>query len=104
MGSTVLYIVESWIPTEYADAFNAWYDGTHMPQVVEGSGCIKARRFRAVETDTKFMYMAVYEFSDREAFLKYESSEVRKELVADFRKNWDGKAETKKYVWEQIYP
>jgi hypothetical protein len=50
------------------------------------------------------MYMAVYEFSDMDAFLKYENSEAKKDLVADFRKNYGGKAETKKYVWEQMYP
>ena len=104
MGSVVLYIVKSWIPKEYADEFNAWYDGTHMPQMAELSGCVKARRFCAVQTDNKFMYMSICEFPDMEAFLKYENSEVKKELVADFIKNYGGKAETKRYVWEQTYP
>jgi heme-degrading monooxygenase HmoA len=104
MSAAVLYIVKSWIPKEYAGEFNAWYHGTHIPQMVEATGCLTARRFRAVETDDKFMYMAVYEFSDMDAFLKYENSEAKKDLVADFRKNYGGKAETKKYVWEQMYP
>jgi heme-degrading monooxygenase HmoA len=103
MNTAVIYIVKSWIPKEYAGEFNAWYDSTHMPQVAKASGCAKARRFRAVQTDDKFMYMAVYEFPDMDAFLKYENSEAKKELVADFRKNYGGKAETKKYVWEQVY-
>jgi len=102
MGSAVLYIVKSWVPKEYADEFNTWYDHTHLPQVAKASGCEKARRFCAIQNDDKFMYMVVYEFADMDAFLKYENSEAKQELVADFRRTFGGRAETKKYVWEEV--
>lgn len=104
MSNPVLYIVKSWISKEHAKEFNEWYHTIHMPQFMEASKCVKARRFRAIESEDKFMYMAIYEFADQETLLKYQESEAKKELVADFRKNYGGKAETKRSIWEQIYP
>ncbi len=103
MGNTFFYIVHSYIPKEFDDAFTAWYDGTHMPEVAKASGCLTARRFRAAQTDDKYLYMVIYEFADMDAFLNYENSEARKALIADFRKNFGGKAETKKSTWELVY-
>ncbi len=104
MSSPFLYIVKSWVSKEHAREYNDWYHHTHIPQVVQASGCIKARRFQAVETEDKFLYMAIYEFADEATFLKYQDSQARKELIADSQKTWGTKAETKKSVWKQIYP
>ena len=104
MSNPVLYIVKSWISKEHAKEFNEWYHTTHMPQFVEASKCVKARRFRAIETEDKFMYMAIPEFADHETFLKYQESDAKKELVADIRKNYGDKAETKEPSGNKCIP
>ena len=47
------------------DEFNTWYDGTHIPQILEIPGFVAARRFRVHGTQTgvdgKPGYLAIYE-------------------------------------------
>jgi hypothetical protein len=103
MGTDVLLIVKMCVQKEYDNEFNAWYDGKHIQKFIKASGCLTAKRFRAIETGDKYMYMAIYEFSDMAAFLKYDNSEAKKDLIADFVKNWSGRAEAKRDIWEQIH-
>ncbi len=104
MSKTVLYIVKSVIAAEYAAEFNDWYHKKHIPELVKLSGCEKGRRFKAVEGEGKYLYMAIYEFKDQASFLAYQSSEAKKYLVGDFKKLFGDKAEIEGEVWEQIYP
>ena len=104
MNKTVLYIVKSVVAAEYASEFNNWYHQKHIPELVKLSGCERGRRFKAIEGEEKYLYLAVYEFKDRASFLAYQSSEEKKYLVGDFKKLFGDKAELKGEVWEQIYP
>ena len=109
MSKPVLYVVKSIVSSEYAEEFNEWYHKKHMPKVIERSGCKTARRFKAIESEDKFMFMAVYEFADLESYLKYQNSQGKKELLLDFAQNFGDRAaefkrELRRSVWEQIYP
>lgn len=104
MSGSVLYIVKSWVSKEDADEFNEWYHKTHIPKFVKASGCVNARRYCAIETEDKFMYMAIFEFADQKTLLKYQESEVKNELVAEFVKKYGNRVEIRRSVWEQIYP
>jgi antibiotic biosynthesis monooxygenase (ABM) superfamily enzyme len=101
---TVFYIVRSTVDPEHAEAFNRWYHEKHIPEMLELSGCISARRFKAIEADDKFIYMAVYEFENKEVFLKYQGSEQKKYLIKDYRENFGDKSELTSSSWEQWYP
>ena len=72
--------------------------------MIQRSGCKTARRFKATQAEDKFMYMAIYEFSDMESFLNYQSSKARQELMGAFKKNFGERAELRTSVWEQVYP
>lgn len=101
---TILYIVKTIIDKEHAEAFNRWYHEEHLPEVLELSGCKSARRFKLIEGEDKFMYMAVYEFGNKETFLKYQGSEEKKRLILDYRQNYGDITEIQSSSWEQIFP
>jgi hypothetical protein len=104
MGKPVLYVVKSVIPAQAAEAFNDWYHNKHIPEILHRSGCRSARRFKALEAEDEYIFMAVYEFGDEAAFLAYQGSEAKKYLVGDFQERFGGQATLRTSVWEQIYP
>ena len=109
MEKSVLYHVKSIVSEKHVDEFNEWYHHKHMPKLMERSGCKIARRFKAIESEDKYLYLAVYEFDDIEKYQKYNNSKTKQELVLDFQQTFGGRAdefkrELKRSVWEQIYP
>ena len=104
MSKPVQYIVKSVISVEHVAEFDKWYHEKHIPELTEMSGCSSARRFKAVEAEDKFIYMAVYEFKDMETFQRYQQSDAKQYLVGDFREKFGDRAELKTSVWEQIHP
>lgn len=104
MNKSVLYIVKSVVSGENVNEFDEWYHNKHIPEIVACSGCKMARRFKAIQQEDKFVYMAVYEFTDMEVFSKYQNSKARQELIKDFETNFGDRVELSRSVWEQIYP
>ena len=109
MNKSVLYQVKSIVSEKYVDEFNEWYHHKHMPKVMEHSGCKLARRFKAIESEDKYLYLAVYEFDDIRKYMNYNNSQAKQELLLDFKQTFAGRAdefkrELKRSVWEQIYP
>ncbi len=104
LDKKVLYIVKSTVSDENAETFNRWYHEKHIPEMLERSGCRLAQRFQALEAEDRFVYMAIYEFENSEAFKKYQSSPQKLDLVKDFRDNFGEVAELKGSSWVQIHP
>lgn len=104
MGKPILYIVKSVVSSESNNKFNEWYHNKHIPEIIKRSGCKTARRFKAIQSEDKYIYMAIYEFIDMETFLDYQNSKAKQELVMDFEQNFGDKAQLRTSVWEQIYP
>ena len=100
----VLYQVKTKIPAEHVTEFNEWYHNEHIPEVMKLSGCTSARRFKAIEAEDTFTFLAVYEFSDKEPFIRYQNSKEKQDLVKDFMDKFGDRAELKASSWEQIYP
>lgn len=103
MNDEILLVVKSVIPSDRAQEFNEYYHRNHIPDMIKMSGCTNAKRFKAIETDDQYLYMATYEFS-RDAFNNYQNGEARKWLVQDFASHYGGIAKTGKSTWEKIYP
>ena len=100
----VLYIVKSVVSAECISQFDEWYHKKHIPEFIKLSGCRTGRRYKTILPEDKFVYMAVYEFPDKETFLKYQNSEGKKYLVKDFTDHFGAKAEVRPSAWEQIFP
>jgi len=79
------------IPAHIEEEFNAWYNTVYIPGNVAVPGCMRARRFVAVEGQPK--YLTVYEFEnpkvpETEAWLKARdanpwTARVRPQLLHD---------------------
>lgn len=61
-GSPGLLLVMMEIPPEHEEEFNRWYDEEHVPERMSIPGFVRARRFRAVEGEPK--YLALYELEN----------------------------------------
>jgi hypothetical protein len=59
-----VYIVKTDIPASIEPDFNEWYNKEHVPALASVPGCLRARRFLAVDGQPK--YMAVYELENPE--------------------------------------
>jgi antibiotic biosynthesis monooxygenase (ABM) superfamily enzyme len=59
-----VYIVKTDIPADIEVDFNDWYDKEHVPALASVPGCLRARRFLAVDGQPK--YMAVYDLENPE--------------------------------------
>jgi hypothetical protein len=46
--------------------FNAWYDEEHIPALASVPGTLSARRFRAVNDDSTYRYVAIYHLTSPE--------------------------------------
>jgi hypothetical protein len=57
-----IYIVKMDIPAAMEQDFNDWYNKEHVPGLASVPGCLRARRFQAV--DGQPQYMAVYEIEN----------------------------------------
>jgi hypothetical protein len=58
MAKGILYVETRPVRGQEA-VYNAWYDGTHVKEIVESKGFLSARRFAPVDDDGP--YVAVYE-------------------------------------------
>jgi hypothetical protein len=61
-----LYLVQTDIPDDVVDDYNAWNDEEHLPRLVTVPGVLRARRYVATSGSPK--YMTAYELSDKDAF------------------------------------
>ena len=104
MEKSVLYIVKSVISSEHVNAFDEWYHKKHIPEFIKCSGCEEPVNLKLIQSEDKFLYMTIYEFRDRETFLKYQNSKGKQELVKDFKENFGERAELRSSIWEQVYP
>jgi hypothetical protein len=91
------------VSSHMEEEFNAWYNTVYLPGYLTVPGCIRARRFVAVDSQPK--YLTVYEFEnarvpESEAWLKVRDSNpwtfrIRPHLQLD---------EGSPAVYERIYP
>ena len=85
MAKRGLLIVMSSIATEKEDAFNRWYNEDHIPKILERiPGVLSARRYKIVEGEEKYRFMAVYEFESYEALEASTKTKQVEQLTREF--------------------
>lgn len=98
-----LFIVKATIPADKEAAFNRWYNEEHVPQVLQFPGLVSARRYKALEGEDRFQYMAVYELQDEATYRRLMSSDHMKLL----RKEYDAHfpmSERARFAYTQVWP
>ncbi len=87
MGGRGLFIVMASMVPEKEGAFNQWYNEEQLPRVLERlPGILSARRYKIIRGETKYRFMAMYEFESYEALEAAMNTEQASELAREYDK------------------
>jgi len=101
--ATILFMVKATIPSEKEAAFNRWYNEEHVPQVFQFPGLVSAHRYKLVDGDDKYRYMAVYELQDEATYRRFIASDHMKTLRAEFDAHFP-MSERTRLAYAQVWP
>jgi hypothetical protein len=80
-----LLIIMAKVPLEKEEAFNRWYNEEHLPRALERlPGAISGRRYRIMEGDPEYQFIALYEFESYQALDDALKSDAMKQLVEEY--------------------
>jgi uncharacterized protein (TIGR02118 family) len=99
----VLFVVKATIRPDQEAAFNRWYNEEHVPEVLQFPGLVSARRYRALEGEDKYRYMAVYEVQDEATYRRLVDSDHMKHLRAEYDANFPT-SERARSAYVQVWP
>ena len=102
--ATVLFVVKATIRKDQEDAFNRWYNEEHAPQVFQFKGLVSARRYKALEGEDKYQYMAVYELADEATYRRLMASDHMKALRAEYDAHFGAVSERARFAYTQVWP
>ena len=100
---TALFVVKATIPPDKDAAFNRWYNEEHVPQVLQFPGLVSARRYKAIEGEDTFQYMAVYEVQDEPTLRRFLQSDHMKQLRAEYDAHFPV-SERARFAYTQVWP
>ncbi len=87
MAGKGLFIVMASCPPEKEEAFNRWYNEEHVPKVLERvPGVLSGRRYKIIEGEDKYRFMAMYEFENYEELEKgmKQDTPIIKQLIREY--------------------
>ncbi len=85
MAGRGLFIVMAAMAPEKEEAFNRWYNEEHLPRTLEMlPGILSGKRYKIVEGEEKFRFMAMYEFESYEALEAAYKSDQIKQLISEY--------------------
>ena len=102
--ATALFTVKATIPAEQEEAFNRWYNEEHCPQLLQYPGALSARRYKAILSEDKYQYMAVYEFQDEATLRRFLDSEHFAQLKRDYEASFGAVSERARAAYVQVWP
>ena len=100
---TVLFCVKATIPADKEAAFNKWYSEEHCPQALQFPGMVSAHRYRAIDGEDKYQYMAVYEVQDEATYRRFVASDHMKMLRAEYDAHFPVSERTRA-AYVQVWP
>lgn len=102
--ATVLFVVKATITKDQEPAFNRWYNEEHIPQFLQFKGAVSARRYKALQGEDRYQYMAVYELADEAAFDRLMQSEHFKALKAEYDAHFGATSARARFAYVQVWP
>ena len=85
MTNKGVLIVMAKAKPEEEEAFNRWYNEEHLPRVLERlPGILSGRRYKILEGEDEYRFLALYEFESYEALQAAMSSDTMKQLVKEY--------------------
>ena len=102
MAQKGLFIVKAKVKPEHEDAFNQWYNEEHLPRALERfPGVLSGRRYKVMEGEDEYQFLALYEFESYEAMHAAVNSDVIKQLIKEFDEAF-GDVERKRILAVQL--
>jgi len=103
MAADLIYAVTSDVDPALDPAFNHWYDGEHVVELLAVPGFTAARRFRAIEGAPR--YLAVYDLAEIEVLESYAFQRIRPthpDSTQACREMWSHVRNWNRAAYEQI--
>ena len=100
---TVLFIVKATIPVDKEAAFNRWYNEEHVRDVLKYPGLVSAHRYKVIEGEDKFQYMAAYELQDEATYRRFVASDHMRFLRAEYDAHFP-MSERARFAYTQVWP
>ena len=95
---TAYLIVRAEVDPSVKDAFDSWYETEHLPDALRDFNGVSAMRgWSEVEPG---IHLAFYEFPDLPAANKLLASDLMKDFIKDFERQWAGKVPRTREVIE----
>lgn len=101
---TVLFVVKATITPEREEAFNRWYNEEHVPQVLQFKGLVSARRYRVLEGEEDWRYLAVYELQDEATYRRFMASDHFRALRAEYDRHFGDSSRRARFACLQVWP
>jgi hypothetical protein len=102
MDKKGLFIVMARVRPEDEEAFNKWYNEDHLPKALERfPGVLSGRRYKILEGEEEYRYLAIYEFESYATMHATVHSEVIEGLVREYDAAF-GKGGRKRILAEQL--
>ena len=101
--ATVLFMVKATIPASEEAKFNKWYNEEHCAQALQFPGMVSAHRYKLVDGEDKYQYMAVYELQDEATYRKFIVSNHMKILRAQYDAHFP-MSERSRLAYTQVWP
>jgi antibiotic biosynthesis monooxygenase (ABM) superfamily enzyme len=102
--ATALFTVKATITADREQAFNAWYNREHIPDVFKFKGVVSARRYRAIMPEDRFQYVAVYEFESEERLREFLQSDHLRWLIKEYDAHFGQVSERQRAAYVQVWP
>ncbi len=85
MSKKGLLIIMASMGPDKEEAYNRWYNEDHLPKVLERiPGVLSGRRYKVMEGEEEYRFMAMYEFESYEALEAAMKTEQMKQLVREY--------------------
>ena len=85
MSKRGLLIIMASIAAEKEEVFNRWYNEDHLPKVLERMpGVLSGRRYKIMEGEENYQFMAMYEFESYEALEAATKTKQAQQLVREY--------------------
>ena len=85
MDKKGLLIVMAKVKPEDEEAFNKWYNEDHLPKAIERfPGVLSGRRYKTLEGEEEYRYLAMYEFENYDTMHATVHSEVIQRLIQEY--------------------
>lgn len=102
-GNEPIFLVALNIEASEEDRWNEWYERVHVPEVVSVSkDILSATRYRMLEGNLGFRYLAIYRFGTRLGLESFMQSSALAEMSARYTAEWGDVSGRGRGAWSPI--